>query len=114
MANQSTHTILIILSCTSKTLRHNNFTSSHGIFLTLPELLQPLGLHEKRAKIIIRFSEEFLTKDWTYPIELYGIGKYGDDSYRIFCLGDWKSVTPNDRKLNFYHKWLLEQDKEGF
>lgn len=78
------------------------------------ELLQPLGLHEKRAKIIIRFSEEFLTKDWTYPKELYGIGKYGDDSYRIFCLGDWKNVTPNDHKLNFYHKWLWEQEKQGF
>ena len=76
------------------------------------ELLQPLGLHEKRAKIIIRFSEEFLTKDWTYPKELYGIGKYGDDSYRIFCLGDWKNVTPNDHKLNFYHKWLCEQEKQ--
>ena len=84
-----------------------------AIFFTFSELLQPLGLHEKRAKIIIRFSEEFLTKDWTYPKELYGIGKYGDDSYRIFCLGDWKSVTPNDHKLNFYHKWLWEQEKQG-
>lgn len=79
----------------------------------IAEILQPLGLHEKRAKIIIRFSEDFLTKDWTYPNELHGIGKYGDDSYRIFCLGDWKNVTPNDHKLNFYHKWLWEQDKEG-
>ncbi|KAJ7391606.1 Methyl-CpG-binding domain protein 4 [Desmophyllum pertusum] len=78
----------------------------------IAELIQPLGLHEKRAKIIIRFSDEFLTKDWTYPKELYGIGKYGDDSYRIFCLGDWKNVTPNDHKLNFYHKWLWEQEKK--
>lgn len=80
----------------------------------IAELLQSLGLHEKRAKIIIRFSEEFLTKDWTYPKELYGIGKYGDDSYRIFCLGDWKNVTPNDHKLNFYHQWLWERERQGF
>lgn len=80
----------------------------------IAELLQSLGLHEKRAKIIIRFSEEFLTKDWTYPKELYGIGKYGDDSYRIFCLGDWKDVTPNDHKLNFYHQWLWERERQGF
>ena len=30
--------------------------------------------------------------DWQYPIELYGIGKYGNDSYRIFCTPEWKEV----------------------
>ena len=83
------------------------------MFLSSSELIQTLGLHEKRAKIIIRFSEEFLTKDWNSPKELHGIGKYGDDSYRIFCLGDWKNVTPNDHKLNHYHTWLWEQEKQG-
>lgn len=79
----------------------------------IAELIQTLGLHEKRAKIIIRFSEEFLTKDWRTPRELHGIGKYGDDSYHIFCIGDWKNVKPNDHKLNFYHAWLWEQEKLG-
>ena len=41
------------------------------------------------------FSEEFLRKDWKYPIELYGIGKYGNDSYRIFCVEEWKQVGTN-------------------
>ena len=77
------------------------------------DILQPLGLHQKRAQIIIRFSEDFLTKDWKYPEELYGIGKYGSDSYRIFCLGEWKDVKPNDHKLNLYYDWLLEQEKQG-
>ncbi|XP_014675782.1 PREDICTED: uncharacterized protein LOC106815788, partial [Priapulus caudatus] len=58
----------------------------------MAKLLQPLGLYEKRAKIIIRMSDEFLSKKWTYPIELHGIGKYGNDSYRIFCLGEWREV----------------------
>ena len=89
----------------------------------LATMLNPLGLHEKRAKIIIRFSgkggreggreggiradaeagwlmlclpccapEEYLAKDWVYPIELHGIGKYGNDSYRIFCTPEWKEV----------------------
>ena len=35
---------------------------------------------------------EYLTKDWEYPIELHGIGMYGNDSYRIFCTGEWKEV----------------------
>ncbi|ELU11913.1 hypothetical protein CAPTEDRAFT_102919, partial [Capitella teleta] len=72
----------------------------------ISELLQPLGLHVSRAHTLIRFSEEYLNVNWTYPIELHGIGKYGNDSYRIFCLGEWKQVAPSDHKLNDYHRWL--------
>lgn len=74
----------------------------------ISELLQPLGLHNLRAKTIITFSKEYLRKDWRYPIELHGIGKYGNDSYRIFCVNEWKNVRPQDHKLNFYHKWLTD------
>ncbi|XP_044108885.1 methyl-CpG-binding domain protein 4 isoform X2 [Neovison vison] len=58
------------------------------------ELLKPLGLYDLRAKTIIKFSDEYLTKQWRYPIELHGIGKYGNDSYRIFCVNEWKQVRP--------------------
>lgn len=74
----------------------------------MSELMKPLGLYELRAKILIRFSDEYLTKQWRYPIELHGIGKYGNDSYRIFCVGEWRQVTPEDHKLNKYHAWLWE------
>ncbi|CAL8367681.1 unnamed protein product [Lota lota] len=79
---------------------------------SISELLKPLGLYEIRAKIIIRFSEEYLSKQWRYPIELHGIGKYGNDSYRIFCVEEWRQVTPQDHKLNRYHTWLVENHKE--
>ncbi len=49
-----------------------------------------------------------MTKDWTYPIELYGIGKYGNDSFRIFCVEEWRMVRPKDKMLNKYHEWLME------
>ncbi|KAF7695087.1 methyl-CpG-binding domain protein 4 isoform X2 [Silurus meridionalis] len=78
----------------------------------LADLMQPLGLNSLRAKTLVRFSDEFLTKSWRYPDELYGIGKYGNDSYRIFCLGEWREVTPQDHKLNKYHSWLLENHKQ--
>ncbi|XP_042306903.1 methyl-CpG-binding domain protein 4 [Sceloporus undulatus] len=74
----------------------------------ISELLKPLGLYELRAKTIIRFSDEYLVKQWKYPIELHGIGKYGNDSYRIFCVNEWKEVQPQDHKLNIYHSWLRE------
>ncbi|XP_019951561.1 methyl-CpG-binding domain protein 4 [Paralichthys olivaceus] len=74
----------------------------------IAELIKPLGLYELRAKTLIRFSDEYLTKQWRYPIELHGIGKYGNDSYRIFCVGEWRQVTPEDHMLNKYHAWLWE------
>ncbi|KAM9374458.1 methyl-CpG-binding domain protein 4 [Phaethornis superciliosus] len=74
----------------------------------MSELLRPLGLYELRAKTIIKFSDEYLSKQWKYPIELHGIGKYGNDSYRIFCVNEWQEVQPQDHKLNVYHAWLRE------
>ncbi|XP_051279890.1 methyl-CpG-binding domain protein 4 [Dicentrarchus labrax] len=74
----------------------------------MSELMKPLGLYELRAKTLVRFSDEYLTKQWRYPIELHGIGKYGNDSYRIFCVGEWRQVTPEDHMLNKYHAWLWE------
>ncbi|XP_067159646.1 methyl-CpG-binding domain protein 4 isoform X2 [Apteryx mantelli] len=78
----------------------------------MSELLRPLGLYELRAKTIIKFSDEYLTKQWRYPIELHGIGKYGNDSYRIFCVNEWKEVQPQDHKLNVYHAWLWENHEK--
>jgi len=73
------------------------------------QLLQPMGLHNLRAKTLIKFSWEFLNTDWRYPIELFGIGKYGNDSYKIFCVEEWREVEPMDKKLNIYHEWISEK-----
>ena len=66
--------------------------------------ISPTSIHSRSrvivlyivSDIIISYFEftldEYLTKNWQYPIELYGIGKYGNDSYRIFCTGEWKEV----------------------
>ncbi|XP_063320130.1 methyl-CpG-binding domain protein 4 [Pelmatolapia mariae] len=78
----------------------------------MSELMKPLGLYELRAKTLIRFSDEYLTKQWRYPIELHGIGKYGNDSYRIFCINEWRQVKPDDHMLNKYHAWLWENHEK--
>ena len=71
-------------------------------------MLSPLGLQKRRATTLIRFSKEFLEKEWKAPSELYGIGKYATDAWKIFCLGDWQSVTPKDHALSDYHSFLRE------
>ncbi|GFU16076.1 methyl-CpG-binding domain protein 4 [Trichonephila clavipes] len=72
----------------------------------ISKILTPLGLQDKKAKIILRFCDEYINKNWKYPIQLHGIGKYGNDSYRIFCVNEWKHVSPKDHMLEKYHEWL--------
>ncbi|BES97173.1 unnamed protein product [Nesidiocoris tenuis] len=78
------------------------------------EFFKPLGLYEVRSNIILRFTREYLFSEWTYPIELHGIGKYGNDSYRIFCVNEWRQTNPDDIPLTMYRNWLLDNaDKLG-
>lgn len=74
----------------------------------LYDIVKSLGLANKRVKTLKRFSLEYMTKKWSSPKELFGCGKYADDAWRIFCLGDWCAVEPQDHALNKYHDWLKE------
>lgn len=69
---------------------------------------EELGL-KKRAERIWRMSKDFLEKNWRHARELHGIGKYGDDAFRIFCIGDLK-LEPTDRYLKIYHAWVTKKD----
>ena len=77
----------------------------------LQELIKPLGMWRKRSKTLKRFTEEYLTGEWQTPKDLYGCGKYADDAWRIFCVGEWIEVKPSDHALNNYHKWLRNNEQ---
>ncbi|XP_074582054.1 uncharacterized protein LOC141838447 isoform X2 [Curcuma longa] len=74
------------------------------------EIIRPLGLQKKRAKMLKRFSCEYIRNDWVYVTELHGIGKYAADAYAIFCNGKMKEVTPRDHKLVAYWKLLCNKE----
>jgi methyl-CpG-binding domain protein 4 len=74
----------------------------------MSELLAPLGFRNKRAMIIKRFSSDWLNLDWKEPKELYGIGKYAQDSWDIFYKGDL-AVEPTDGVLRKYLDWARTQ-----
>ena len=68
------------------------------------KLLQPLGMVHVRTKRLRRMSEDFLKWDRKNATDLYGIGKYGSDSYRIF----YKNEIPKDvedKELKRYINW---------
>jgi len=70
------------------------------------ELIKPLGMFRRRALAIQRLSEDYLKRDWREATELYGVGPYGSDAYRIFCRGEWREVEPEDKDLKRYKDWL--------
>ena len=50
---------------------------------------------------IKRMSEDYLTWNQQDATELYGIGKYGSDSYEIFFKQNY-TVEPTDKELKRY------------
>lgn len=75
----------------------------------LEEIIKSLGMSKKRTSTLIRFSSEYLAGKWKTAKDLHGCGKYADDAYRIFVVGDWQQVEPRDHALNLYHDWLKEE-----
>ena len=71
------------------------------------DIVRPLGRFNRRVKTIKRMSQQFIS-GFDNAIELYGCGKYADDTYRIFMKGEWQDVDPNDHALNDYHGYLRE------
>ena len=69
------------------------------------DLVRPLGMFNRRVKSIKKMSQQFIS-GFDNAIELYGCGKYADDTYRIFMKGEWRDVEPNDHALNDYHRYL--------
>lgn len=63
-----------------------------------------LGLQNTRAHQVWKMTKEYLYNDWRDVQELYGIGCYGRDAYKMFCLGDF-TTEPKDRFLRIYKAW---------
>ena len=77
---------------------------------TIAEMLKDLGMKNVRAHRIWRMTEEYLEWDGEDATELFGIGKYGSDSYRIF----FKHEIPDnvqDKELKRYinEEFTLEE-----
>lgn len=81
--------------------------STKKIFKTLKQDI----ISEETIVTIKKFSEEYLTTNWQDPTTLHGIMSYGKDSYRMFCVNEWKQIAPAHPKLKMYHKWLWQNHR---
>ena len=66
-------------------------------------IIAPLGLVNTRYQRLTRMSIDYLGWDGNDATMLYGIGKYGSDSYEIFFKNNY-TVEPTDKELIRYLK----------
>jgi methyl-CpG-binding domain protein 4 len=64
-------------------------------------IIEPLGMVNVRYTRLIKMSQDYLTWDGNDAEKLFGIGKYGSDSYEIFFKKNY-SVQPTDKELKRY------------
>ena len=72
-------------------------------------ILSPLGMRNVRYTRLIKMSKDYLTWDGNDATMLYGIGKYGSDSYEIFFKNNY-TVVPKDKELVRYLNDLQPAD----
>ncbi|XP_060534219.1 methyl-CpG-binding domain protein 4-like [Cylas formicarius] len=77
----------------------------------LEKYFAKLGLQKTRSVQVWRMSYDFVYKQWRRVKDLYGVGRYGEDAFRMFCLGDF-SVEPKDRFLKIYKAWYELKERE--
>ena len=67
----------------------------------IKDVIRPLGMVNVRCRRLQGMTEDFLNWDGKDATELYGIGKYGSDSYEIFFKQNY-TVEPTDKELQRY------------
>jgi methyl-CpG-binding domain protein 4 len=65
------------------------------------EIIWPLGMYNVRFKRLKLMTADFMSWDGVDAKQLYGIGKYGSDSYEIFFKNNY-DVQPTDKELKRY------------
>ena len=75
----------------------------HATKNQIEEVIAPLGMRKVRAERLYRMSEQFGDWDGEDATKLFGIGKYGSDSYELFYK---KRIPENvgDHELKRYIK----------
>ena len=81
------------------------FPNPRSLLNSTPEevidIIKPLGMYNIREKRLRGMSRDYLTWDKNDANILYGIGKYGSDSYEIFFKQNY-NVQPTDKELIRY------------
>lgn len=77
----------------------------HATRREIEAVIEPLGMKHVRAERLYRMSEQFNDWDGEDATELFGIGKYGSDSYELF----YKKRIPKDVGDHELQRYIKEE-----
>ena len=69
------------------------------------EVIRSVGFYNRRENSIRKMTQDYLTWDRNDATMLYGIGKYGSDSYRLF----YKNEIPEDVGDHELQRYIREE-----
>ena len=78
-----------------------------GRLKTQQEILKPLGMWQVRSKRIRKMTEQYLQWDKNDASDLYGIGKYGSDSFNVIAVN---GIEKTFAKLLIDYRTLLRSN----
>ena len=76
----------------------------------LINVIKPLGFANRRAKGLIKMTQDYLYKDWTHASQLFGIGDYASRAWEMFCLNYVGNTPPKDHALVRYYHWRIKNE----
>jgi methyl-CpG-binding domain protein 4 len=83
----------------------NKWRSAYAFLQATPDevrdVIWSLGMVNRRYERLVQMSLDFMEWDGNEADKLYGIGKYGSDSYEIFFKNNY-AVEPTDKELKRY------------
>jgi len=83
----------------------NKWRSAYAFLQATPDevrdVIWSLGMVNRRYERLVQMSLDFMEWDGNEADKLYGIGKYGSDSYEIFFKNNY-TVEPTDKELKRY------------
>ena len=74
---------------------------------TVIKVIKSLGFYNRRENIIRQMTKDFLTWDGEDATKLYGVGKYGSDSYELF----YKKRIPENVGDHELQRYIREEFK---
>ena len=69
------------------------------------EVIKECGFYNRRERTLRRMTEDFMSWDGEDASKLFGIGKYGSDSYRLF----FKNELPEDVGDHELQRYVKEE-----
>ena len=103
--------VVLLLDAAEKVL-------AQGDTAGLKEVVHSLGLFDDRLKALTAITSTFLTGADAFAVDqaahkIYGVGKFGEHSFRIFCRDEGATLRADDAALASFCGWRKREERRA-